>query len=357
VTTAYINRIATGVPPHQVHGAFVHFARQMIGDPRKRSIFEQMAKRGQIDRRWSCLLPSEDWKSASIGGKEFYALNAFPTTGERMRQYEPAALALAGETAAKLGLGCLASKITHVIVTSCTGFSAPGLDLQLVQRFGLNPSVERTIIGFMGCYAAINALKLARHIVRSAPASKVLIVSIELCTLHFQPTSDLEQLLVFLLFADGCAAALVSAEPEGLALDRFYSAVLPETADQMGWHIGDGGFDMMLSGRVPASLCAALRSQSSQILAGSPPAGIDLWAVHPGGKSVLDAVETAFVLPPRALEASRHILRQFGNMSSATVLFVLQLFLEDSGRGANGCAMAFGPGLTAETMLFRAAGP
>src|SRR5262249_52393847 len=148
----------------------------MIEDSRKRAIFEQMAKRGQIDQRWSFLLPADDWMSASIDGKEFYALKAFPTTGERIRQYETAALALAGETAAKLELDRLKSKITHVIVTSCPGFSAPGLDLQLVQRFGLNPGVERTIIGFMGCYAAINALKLARHIVRSAPASKVLIV-------------------------------------------------------------------------------------------------------------------------------------------------------------------------------------
>jgi predicted naringenin-chalcone synthase len=328
----------------------------MIGDTRKRAIFEHMAKRGQIDQRWSCLSPAGDWMSASIDGKEFYALKTFPTTGERMRQYETAALALAGQTAAKLELGRLANKITHVIVTSCTGFSAPGLDLQLVQRFGLNASVERTVIGFMGCYAAINALKLARHIVRSAPASKVLIVSIELCTLHFQQTDDLEQLLVFLLFADGCAAALVSAEPEGLALDRFYSAVLPQTADQMGWHIGDAGFDMMLSGRVPASLGAALRSQSNQILAGATPGDIDLWAVHPGGKSVLDAVEAAFNLPPAALETSRQILRMFGNMSSATVLFVLNAFLQESGRGVNGCAMAFGPGLTVETMLFRAAG-
>ena len=295
--------------------------------------------------------------SASIGGKEFYALKTFPTTGERMRQYETAALALAGQTVAKLELGRLANKITHVIVTSCTGFSAPGLDLQLVQRFGLNSSVERTIIGFMGCYAAINALKLARHIVRSAPGAKVLIVSIELCTLHFQLTDDLEQLLVFLLFADGCAAALVSAEAEGLALERFYSALLPETAGQMAWHIGDGGFDMMLSGRVPASLGAALRSQSSQILAGAAPADIDLWAVHPGGKSVLDAVEAAFGLPPAALDTSRRILRMFGNMSSATVLFVLKAFLEEREREANGCAMAFGPGLTVETMLFRIAGP
>jgi predicted naringenin-chalcone synthase len=357
VTTAYLNRIATGVPPHQVHDAFVHFARFMIADPRKRTIFEHMAKRGQIDQRWSCLLPASDWMSASIGGKEFYALKRFPATGERMRQYETAALALAGQTVAELELGRLANKITHVIVTSCTGFAAPGLDLQLIQRFGLNASVERTIIGFMGCYAAINALKLARHIVRSAPAAKVLIVSVELCTLHFQPTEDLEQLLVFLLFADGCAAALVSAEPKGLSLDRFYSAVLPETADQMGWHIGDGGFDMMLSGRVPASLGTALRSQSSQILAGATPGDIDLWAVHPGGKSVLDAVETAFALPPAALETSRHILRMFGNMSSATVLFVLKAFLEGRERGAKGCAMAFGPGLTAETMLFRTAGP
>jgi predicted naringenin-chalcone synthase len=206
----------------------------------------------------------------------------------------------------------------------------------------------------MGCYAAISALKLARHIVRSEPRAKVLVVSLELCTLHMQETPDLEQVLTFLLFGDGCAAALVSAEPEGLALDSFYTVLLPTAADQITWNIGDRGFDMFLSGRVPHAVAAALQAEKETVLGGAEPGAIGLWAVHPGGRSILDAVEGAFALDPLKLAESRGVLRDFGNMSSATVLFVLAELLRGSKTGA-GCAMAFGPGLTAETMLFRKA--
>jgi alpha-pyrone synthase len=351
---AYINRIATAVPPHQVHDAFVKFQGLTISDKRTRLIFEKLAEKGQIEKRFSCVEPAEDCTAGYINGERFYAPGCFPSTGARMKHYEVEAPVLAQRAVTKLNLGAAKSEITHLIITSCTGFSAPGIDLQLIHRLGLNPSIERTIIGFMGCYAAINALKAARHIVRSEPSAKVLVVSIELCTLHFQAAADLELMMPFLLFADGCAAALISAEPEGLSIASFHAALFPEAANQMAWHIRDLGFDMVLSSRIPASVGEAIVRASQKILAGASPRDIALWAVHPGGRAILDAVEAAFRLPLNALDASRRVLREFGNMSSATVLFVLKALLEDRKPGASGVAMSFGPGLTAETMLFKA---
>jgi predicted naringenin-chalcone synthase len=326
----------------------------MIKDPRIGAILDKLVEKGQIEKRWSCVVPSEDSSRATINGQAFYAPGEFPSTGARMRQYEIEAPALAERAVNALNLGERGNEITHLVVTSCTGFSAPGVDLEVINRCGLNPSIERTIIGFMGCYAAVNALKIARHIVRSEPKAKVLVLSIELCTLHFQETYELEQMMPFLLFADGCAAALISAEPKGLSMERFYATVLPEAANQMAWHIRDLGFDMVLSSRIPATVGEVIHRASDAILAGLKPKDIELWAVHPGGRAILDAVEAAFRLPLTALNASRRVLRDFGNMSSATVLFVLKSILEENRSGAKGCAMSFGPGLTAETMLFKA---
>lgn len=208
----------------------------------------------------------------------------------------------------------------------------------------------------MGCHAAINALKIAHHIVRSTPSAHVLVVCLELCTLHFQETDDLDRLLTFLLFGDGCAAALVSAEPAGIALDSFHAELVQRASDQITWNIRDAGFDMVLSGKVPATITGALRDSSDRVLSGQSSEEIGVWAVHPGGRSILDAVEGAFALDRSALDASRAILRDYGNMSSATILFVLQRLMRDqASRGVSGCALAFGPGLTAETMLFRMA--
>jgi alpha-pyrone synthase len=326
----------------------------MLDDRRKRMVFDKLVEKGQIEKRWSCVLPAEDCSHATINGEAFYVPGDFPSTGARMRHYEVEAPALAERAVNALNLGERKGEITHLVVTSCTGFSAPGIDLELIHRCGLNLSIERTIIGFMGCYAAMNALKAARHIVRSEPEAKVLVVSIELCTLHFQEAFEWEDMMPFLLFADGCAAALVSAEPKGLCMERFYAAVQPEAASQMTWHIRDRGFDMVLSTRIPATVGEVLHRASDAILAGLKPKDIELWAVHPGGRAILDAVEAAFRLPVDALNASRRVLRDFGNMSSATVLFVLKSILEENRSGAKGCAMSFGPGLTAETMLFKA---
>jgi alpha-pyrone synthase len=354
---AYLNRIATAVPQNDVHDAFVQFADTLLTDRRSQVLFRRMADRSQIEHRWSSLTPAMPGANAAIDTEGFYSRGAFPTTAERMRRYETDAPALALKAAGGLQLSdAERDAVSHVIVTSCTGFSAPGLDLQIVEGLGLKPSVERTMVGFMGCYAAISALKLARHIVRSEPDAKVLVVSLELCTLHLQETSNLEQVLTFLVFGDGCAAALITGDPQGLSLDSFHAEVAPATGEQITWKIREQGFDMFLSGGVPGSIGKALGAGRDAILKGAQTEDIDLWAVHPGGRSVLDAVEAAFSLPPKALTASREVLRRFGNMSSATVLFVLKSLLDNPTPGARGCAMAFGPGLTAETMLFSQAG-
>jgi len=356
MTTAHINRVAVAVPEHEVHDTFVRFAARLLRDRRSRLLFERMVSRAQIERRRSCLAPAGPGNNASVDDGGFYTLGRFPSTAQRMARYEIEAPRLAAAAVDRLGLGDGARGVTHLIVTSCTGLSAPGVDLAIVRRCGLDPSVERTVVGFMGCYAAITALKLARHIVRSEPSAKVLVVSVELCTLHLQETDDLDRLLTFLLFSDGASAALVSAAPVGLALDGFCAVLVPDAADQITWTIRDLGFEMMLSGRVPGTINEALRATAAQVLSGLAAGEIDLWAVHPGGRRVLDAVEGAFALEAPALATSRGVLRDHGNMSSPTVMFVLERLLRAKApAGARGCAMAFGPGLTAETMLFRKA--
>jgi predicted naringenin-chalcone synthase len=353
---AYINRVATAVPAYEVHDTFRTFAlSQFTNDRRRGAIFKRMAALSGIERRYSVLAPDGTGANDAINAHQFYRADAYPDTAARMRVFEQYSPALAQAAVDKLELGDDRGRITHLLITCCTGFSAPGLDFEIIQRCKLPTSIERTMIGFMGCYAAINALKLARHIVRSEPESRVLVLNLELCTLHLQDTKEIEQMLSFLLFGDGCAAAIVTNEPSGIALDRFRAVVVPDTGDLITWNIGDFGFDMMLSGQVPSTIHDALRSSASEILDGADVRAIDLWAVHPGGRTVLDAVERAFALEPDALAASRDILRRYGNMSSSTVMFVLESMLRRAVNGAKGCAMAFGPGLTAETMLFRTA--
>jgi alpha-pyrone synthase len=356
VTKAYLNRIAVAVPEYEVHDTFVHFAERLLRDRRSRLLFDRMAARSEIKNRWSCLAPAREGSNDSLDVDGFYTSGDFPTTAERMSRYGREAPELAMKAVERLGLGEATRQITHLIVTSCTGLSAPGVDLELMRRCNFNPWIERTMVSYMGCNAAINALKLARHIVRSDPVSKVLIVSVELCTLHLQESDNIERLLSFLLFGDGCSAALITAEPFGFTLDRFHAEVVPEAAQQITWTIGNFGFDMVLSGKVPATLSQALCCGSDRVMGGQSVDSIDLWAIHPGGRTILDAVQGAFELSESTLATSRAVLRDFGNMSSPTVMFVLESMLrENVPAGARGCAMAFGPGLTAETMVFTAA--
>ncbi len=352
MTTAHINRIATEVPPFDVHEAFVRFARTCLDDGRQRAVFDRLVSMAGISRRHAVIPPAEDPTAGAVDGLGLYRRGAFPGTGARMRLYERHAPELAVAAVQRLDLGARARDITHVIVTSCTGMYAPGVDFDVIERCGLDPSVERTMVGFMGCYAAINGLKLARHIVRSTPTAQVLMVNVELCSLHLQETTTIEELLSFLVFADGCAASIISAEPTGLAIDRFYAASLPKTRDLITWNVGDSGFDMHLSGRVPAAIAQALDASAPKMFEGAGPASIDRWAVHPGGRSVLDAVHSGLSLSTDDLAPSREVLDRNGNMSSATVMFVLESVLERSQAGERGCAMSFGPGLVAETMMF-----
>jgi predicted naringenin-chalcone synthase len=347
----FLNRIATAVPRHEVHGAFRAFASGQVM-ARDRALFARMDARAEIARRWSVLEPSQPEGSGTVCG--FYRTGAvFPTTRARMARYEAEAPALADAALARLGFAAEAPHVTHLVVATCTGFVAPFLDRHLVERHGVRRGVERTLVGFMGCQAAINALKTAWHIVRSDPGARVLVVSLELCTLHLQGSSALEQLLCFLLFADGCAAAIVSAEPAGLRLDGFSSIVVPEAGEMITWRIGDDGFDMTLSGMVPITLAHALPDWEREMLDGLPASEVDLWAVHPGGRSILDAVEHGLALRQGALAESRAVLREHGNMSSATVMFVLAAMMRRTQAGQRGCALAFGPGLSAEAMRFR----
>ncbi len=358
MTEAFINRIATAVPEHDVHQAFVDFADGMLEDPRVKPVFQRMAQRSGIGHRYSVLTPDRAKATTefTINAHEFYTRGSFPDTAKRMDIFERFAPALVRCAVDKLNLTEAERRgVTHVIVTSCTGLYAPGLDFEIVEHLGLDTTVERTMIGFMGCYAAINALKAARHIVRSEPGAKVIAVNLELCTLHLQETQELEQVLSFLVFGDGCAAALISAEPVGFAMDSFRSVMIPGTRDLITWRIRGVGFDMLLSGKVPAEIGKALGSGSAEVLAERSKDDITLWGVHPGGKSVLDAVERGLGLSADALGASREVLDRFGNMSSATVMFVLARLLGKATPGELGCAMSFGPGLTAETMLFHAA--
>jgi alpha-pyrone synthase len=357
VTTAYINRIATAVPPHDVHETFIRFAESMFPQDRARvALFRRMAAKSGIAHRYSFLEPVGNSNGPTIDRDQFYVRGAFPSTAQRMRYFERHAPALAASAVERLGLGPDLGKVTHLLISCCTGLSSPGLDIELIARCGLSPNVERSIIGFMGCYAAINVFKLARHIVRSEPKARVLAVNLEMCTLHLKETADIETILSFLLWGDGCAASLITAEEEGLALESFHAVLLPESRDLITWNIGDSGFDMVLSGQVPAAIQTALTSGVSEILNGTPLEEIDLWAIHPGGRTVLDAVERALALDPDRLAASRSVLRDFGNMSSATVTFVLNEVARKARPGEAGCAMSFGPGLVAETMRFRAHG-
>ena len=337
--SAFINRIGTAVPAHDIHAPFLAFATTLLPDAKSRSVFERMAARAGIDHRFSHLRPG-DIAAGEVDAEGFYRRGAFPGTADRMKAYETHALGLALAAIARLGD---ISGVTHVIVASCTGFTAPGLDLQITAALGLRHDVSRMIIGFMGCAAAVPALRAADAIVRADAASRVLVVNVELCSLHMRETADIETALTFLLFGDGAAAALVTADAQGIALGGFASRILPDSAGLITWAIGDQGFEMFLSGQVPARIADALRRD--------PPGAFDLWAVHAGGRTVLDAVEISLHLPPAALAPSRNVLKAHGNMSSATLMFVLAGMLRDAARG-NGLAMAFGPGMAAESFQF-----
>ena len=338
--TAHIHAIGTAVPARDVHHDFIGWASARL-ETRERAVFERMAMRSGIESRWSVL-------DDPIAPDGFYA-SAMPATSERMMAYAREAPELALAAIDRLAEQEPLGDITHLVVASCTGFVAPGIDQIIARRLGLDGSVERTLVGFMGCYAAVSALRVAHHIARSDPQARILVVTVELCSLHLQEVAEIEPLLAMLQFADGAAAALVSAEPRGLAIDRFFAATLPDSAELIRWDIGDEGFVMHLSGEVPGRITQALATADMRrAILGNRTAGeLSGWAVHAGGRSVLDAVEHGLGLGASALAASREVLRRCGNMSSSTLLFALAALMAGPAP-VDGIAIAFGPGLAAE---------
>jgi predicted naringenin-chalcone synthase len=281
-----------------------------------------------------------------------------PTTGERNAVYRREAPALFGAAAtdalARAGVG--AAEVTHVITASCTGFFAPGPDFRLVMDLGIPTSAERYHIGFMGCAAAFPALRAATRICDAQPEAVVLVVCAELCTLHIRSSNEPDQIVASSVFADGAAAAVVTSDSgratnPRLEAHAFTTAITSEGEKAMDWTIGDEGFEMVLTAEVPRIVGREIRAAVDT--AGGSQAS-DAWAVHPGGRSVLDRVQSGLDLPDSAMDASRAVLREYGNMSSATILFILGRLLADPslGDGAHVMGLAFGPGLTVETARF-----
>lgn len=285
-----------------------------------------------------------------------------PTTAERMARYaqEAGPLAIAAARAAIADASVGADQFTHLVTCSCTGFANPGVDLELVRQLGLPDRVTRVHVGFMGCHGAFNALAVADAFATADPEAVVLVVCVELCSLHFQYGRRSDHVVANSIFADGAAAMVAAGSAAGRRDGSWRmrgqaSRVLPDSADQMGWLIGDHGFEMSLSARVPDAIADHLPGIVDDALADCSLTRdtIAAWAVHPGGPRVLASVAAALQLPAQALAPSHAVLAEHGNMSSATILFILERMIRAGARGP--ClAMAFGPGLTAELAIFDA---
>ena len=347
---AYINALAGVVPEHDVHRLFIDWAEGQVEDERMRKLFLRMADRSGIEHRWSVLPPAPGGLPHNREGAFYHGEP--PPTSRRMQVYAEEAPKLALAAIARLREQAELDGITHLVVASCTGFVAPGIDQIIARELGLD-GVERTLVGFMGCYAAVSALRTAYHIVRSEPEARVLAITVELCSLHLQETQQLEPLLAMLQFSDGAAAALVTSEPGGLEMSHLFSMQLEDSAELIQWKIGDTGFEMTLSGEVPGRIQHALGDEGVRetLYNGWGPDEISSWAVHAGGRSILDAAEKGLELPQGSLWASRDVLARYGNMSSSTLMFILAELIgrPDTGKGV---AIAFGPGLAAEGFHF-----
>jgi len=363
-----ISSIGLANPPFKVPQSDIfEFMSMAHGlNPIEKSRLKKIYDGSGIDFRYSVL---EDF-SKTPGHFTFFGngeeLDPFPGTKKRMQVFKEHSLSLAIQAVHH----CLSplpdfdiQSITHIITVTCTGLHAPGLDIELVSKLNLHPETERTCINFMGCYAGFNALKTADYISRSNPNHKILIISVELCTLHFQRENHLQNWLSNALFGDGAAAVLVesnhfSSQNNGaLRLSGFYSTLMLAAKKEMSWNIGDFGFEMQLSSHITKSIKSNIHSVASKLLQKSKSGLTEIshYAIHPGGRRILEVCEEELGFSGGKNHPSYSVLRDFGNMSSSTIFFVLNELLSriQGGSLEKGpvMAFAFGPGLTIESMI------
>ena len=324
------------------------------GDAERRKM-RFLYKQGGIQTRYSVIpdysLPADEWRFFPPTEN----LEPFPGIEQRLEWFRSSAPGLSYKAINNCINDISNENITHLITVSCTGFSAPGLDWEIAEHFGLAPTVSRTAINFMGCYAGIHALKLADAFCQTNPKATVLVVCTELCSLHFQKQAKVDHITSSMLFGDGAAALLIKADEErdGLKMDHFYSIVAPKGKSDMAWEITSQGFVMTLSSYIPDLVEENFRSLVEQALnaSGNKMTDITDWCIHPGGKKILEAVHKSLGFSNGQLEDSYDILRDFGNMSSPTVLFVLEKIFKRKKAGDKIFGAAFGPGLTMETFI------
>ena len=356
--------IATEVPAykHEQH-AICDFADTIYSnDATESRKLKYLYRHSGIQTRYS-VIPDYSTEPA---GRQFYAktadLEPFPDLEKRMDWYAANAAKLSVTAIEKcIHKKIKKDKVTHLITVSCTGMSAPGLDLEVMELMDLPRSIFRTSINFMGCYAAIHALKLADAICKADDKANVIIVCTEFCTLHFQKEISIDNITSTLLFADGCAAVLMQSKKsasKGISIKSFFSDVAFKGKSDMSWKLSSSGFLMTLSGYVPDLVKEDFDGLVAKALsnAGLTKDEITHWCIHPGGKKILEAIEKSISLPTESLRYSYETLNDYGNMSSPTILFVLQKIfneLQSNGKPSQAkiFAAAFGPGLTMETFI------
>lgn len=360
----YIHHIETLVPPYAYRQDYARDRMQSwLPGKKTRRLIRGIYNRSGIETRHSILPDFCPGAEPELFREDINGCLSEPTTEPRNRLYTQWARSLSvqvARSALERAAGFLAEEVTHVITVSCTGFCNPGPDLEIVRGLGLPEGVERYHLGFMGCYAAFPAMRMAKQFCEARPEAVVLVVCLEFCSLHLQLSEEPDSLLANALFADGTAAVVISARQpapgsSALALHTFSSALAPEGSGDMAWSIGDTGFDLRLSTYVPDIIASNVAGIVDGILAPGPwdRSDIGTWAVHPGGRSILDKVQATLGLTSDQITDARAVLKAFGNMSSVTILFVLARILDrtDLEEGHALCAMAFGPGLTIESAL------
>lgn len=285
----------------------------------------------------------------------------FPTVQQRMLIYEK----YASEMAVNAVKSCISKEvfpeITHLITVSCTGMVAPGIDIEVIEKLGLKSNIQRLAINFMGCYAAFNAMKAGDAICKADPNAKVLIICLEFCTIHFQNKITLDNMVSNAIFGDGAAAVFLESKLRdgfGLSLESFYCDIFSEGKKEMAWHISDFGFEMTLSSYVPSMIKGGIKKLTEQLFSNLDVVLEDIayYAVHPGGRKILEAIEEALQLSEEDNRYAYEVLKDYGNMSSPTVLFVLNLIFKElqlSRKEENILSFAFGPGLTLESMMLK----